>query len=86
MLEYCIQVWSPHLVKHIKLLEGVQWQATKLAPELRNLPYEERLIELKLTKLDEIRKRVDMIQTNKFITKKEDIDPGHFFSNETGKR
>jgi len=29
-LEYCIQVWSPYLVKDIKLIEGVLRQSTKL--------------------------------------------------------
>ena len=78
-LEYCVQVWSPYKRKYIKLLERVQRRATKLVPELRNLEYPERLQRLGLTTLEERRIRGDMIQTYKFISRKEDIDPSVFF-------
>ena len=78
-LEYCVQVWSPYKKKYIKLLERVQRRATKLVPELRELEYPERLRRLGLTTLEERRVRGDMIQTYKFITRKEDIDPSVFF-------
>ena len=80
LLEYCVQVWSPHLRKHIKLIEGVQRRATRMVPELRELPYEERLKRLKLTTLEERRVRGDMIETYKIITGKEKVDPGKFFT------
>ncbi|CAL4166382.1 unnamed protein product, partial [Meganyctiphanes norvegica] len=78
-LEYCIQVWSPHMKKHIDLLERVQIRATKLVPGLRNKSYEERLIFLGLTTLEERRERGDMIETYKILTGKEDVNPSIFF-------
>ena len=78
-LEYCVQVWSPYKQKYIKLLERVQRRATKLVPELRELEYPDRLKRLGLTTLEERRVRGDMIQTYKFISGKEDIDPSVFF-------
>ena len=78
-LEYCVQVWSPHLIGDIKLLEGVQRRATKLVPELKELPYEERLRRLGLTTLKERRVRGDMIETYKIMTGKENINREKFF-------
>ena len=79
LLEYCIQVWSPHLRKHINLIEGVQRRATRMVPELKHLSYEERLDKLKLTTLEERRARGDMIETYKIITGKEKVNPRKFF-------
>ena len=42
-LEYCIQAWSPYLMKDIDMLEKIQRRATKLIPGPRDLSYEERL-------------------------------------------
>ena len=78
-LEYCVQVWSPHFRRDIKLIEGVQRRATKLVPELRELSYEERLERLGLTTLEERRVRGDLIETYKIITGKEKIDREKFF-------
>ena len=79
LLEYCVQVWSPHLRKHINLIEGVQRRATRMVPELKHLSYEERLDKLKLTTLEERRARGDMIETYKIITGKEKVNPRKFF-------
>ena len=79
LLEYCVQVWSPHKRKYIKLIEGVQRRATRLVPELRELTYEERLKKLKLTTLEERRVRGDMIETYKIVTGKEKVDHNKFF-------
>ena len=44
------------------------------------MTYEERLAELKLTKLEDRRIRGDMIETYKIITGKEDVKTDKFFS------
>ena len=79
LLEYCVQVWSPHKQKHIDTIEKVQRRATKMVPALRNKPYEERLAALGLTKLVERRYRGDMIETYKIISGKENINREKFF-------
>lgn len=71
-LEYANQVWCPHLVKDIEAVESVQRRATKLVPELRSLPYEERLKKLGLPTLAYRRSRGDQIETYKIISHKYD--------------
>ena len=47
-LEFCIQSWSPHLVKDIEVMERVQKAATNLVPQLRKLSYPVRLKKARL--------------------------------------
>ena len=47
-LEYCCQIWSPYYKKDIKLIEGVQRQATKLVTGMKELNYNDRLKQLGL--------------------------------------
>lgn len=42
-IDFAMQVWNPHLEKDKKLIERVQARATKLIPNLKELPYEEDL-------------------------------------------
>ena len=68
-LEYAHAVWNPNLKKHIHALENVQRRATKLVPELRQLPYAQRLKCLKIPTLAYRRARGDMIETYKLFNK-----------------
>ena len=64
-LKYCSQIWSPHLMKDIKLIERVQRRATKLVQGIEHLSYDERLQYVGLTRLGNRRKRSDLIETYK---------------------
>jgi hypothetical protein len=61
-LEYAVPVWNTLTKKAVKKLEKVQERATRLVPQLQNLSYNERLLNLGLTSLEERRTRGDMIQ------------------------
>ena len=67
-LEYCLQAWSPYYAKDSLMLETVQRRATKLAIELKEFTYGERLTQLKLYRLEERRLRGDLIGTFKLFT------------------
>ena len=78
-VEYCVQAWSPHQRKDIEKIEKMQRRATKMIPELRQLSYEDRLVRLQLTTLEERRLRGDMIQTFKLVNGYENVDPNRYF-------
>ena len=78
-MEYCVQAWSPYMVKDIEVLEKVQRQATKCVVGMKSKTNEERLKLLKLTTLERRRQRGDLIEVYKILTGKEDIDSSCLF-------
>jgi hypothetical protein len=64
-LEYAVTVWSPHLKRHIDIIENVQMRATKLVDGFGNLNYRERLKKLNLQTLAYRRLRGDFIEIYK---------------------
>jgi len=78
-LEYAVQFWSPYYKKDIELLERIQHRATKLIPNIRHKPYEERLKFLGLTTLKTRRLRGQLIQGFKIIKQFDKVNPDYFF-------
>ena len=67
--EYANSIWRPFCKGDKKKAEAVQHRATKLIPELKDKPYEDRLKALQLPSLTYRRKRGDMIQMYKIMNK-----------------
>ena len=65
-LEYCTTAWSPHYVKDKELIERIQHRFTRMLPEIKALPYHERL-RLNLWSLESRRVRADLIEVYKMI-------------------
>ena len=51
-LEYCVQMWSTQYRRDMDLLERIQRRATKMIHGMEHLPYEHRLGELGLFRLE----------------------------------
>ena len=78
-LEYGNVIWSPRYLTDSKEIEKIQCRATKLVPSLKALPYEERLLKLKLPSLLHRRRRGDMIQVYKIKSAMDRIEASLFF-------
>ena len=79
-LDYCSQVWRPHLVKDKECLEKVQRRATRMIEECKGLNYEDRLKLTRLTTLETRRLRADMIEVYRILKSIDKVDPVKFFS------
>lgn len=66
-LEYVQAVWSPKLLKYVRLVESVQRRATKLIDGFRYFTYQERLRRLELPSLEFRRMMCDMIEVYKHL-------------------
>ena len=73
-LEYASIIWSPHTKQYQEMIEKVQRRATKLLPELKNLPYEDRLRVLKLPTLKYRRLRNDLLHIYKLTHNMVEMD------------
>ena len=65
-LEHAVSAWSPWLRKDIEIMESVQRRATRRISDVHG-SYPERLNQLKLTTLEERRKRGDAIEVYKYL-------------------
>ena len=77
-LEYRNIVWGPHFKLDQQGVERVQKRATRLIPNIKDLPYSERLEHSKLLSLTYRRRRGDMLKTYKIISNKVNIDKRFF--------
>ena len=66
-LEFAAQAWSPWSEADKKCIESVQQRAVRMVSGLVGNTYEERLLELGMTSLEERRHQADMHQVYKII-------------------
>jgi len=66
-LEYCTAAWSPYYIKDKELIEIIQHKFTRMIPEIKDLPYMERLHQLNLWTWEKRRTRTDLIEVYKII-------------------
>ena len=66
-LDYGCQLWSPHLIKHINLVEKVQRSFTRFISGMKGLSYPEKLTVLKLYSLYRRRERYIIIYVWKIL-------------------
>jgi len=85
-LEYCTVAWSPHYSKDKDILERLQHRFIRMVPGLKNMPYEQRLIQLHLWTLEERRVRADLIEVYKMVNGTSGIHFDSFFEYDTDGR
>ena len=79
-LEYAVQFWNPYYLKDIKKLERVLKRATKLVPNCKHLPYEERLKKLNMKSLEERRIDFDLIFLYRLINNSQILDINNYLN------
>ena len=66
-LEYCCEIWDPHLLKDIRRIEQVQRSFTDRIQGLKNLDYWNRLKTLKIRSLQRRREKTTILHTWKIL-------------------
>ena len=88
ILEYCIQAVGPYTVadndKHC--LEKIQIRAVKMVSDIGGGDYDDKLAKLKLTTLEERRRRGDMIQTWRILAGKDMVKVETWFDMEVDRQ
>ena len=79
-LEYCVQAWSPYHQGDKDKLEKVQRRAVNMVAGLRGRTYEQKLVEVGLTTLEDRRLRGDMIQTFRILNGIDQVEPSTWFT------
>ena len=79
ILEYCSEVWSPYLLKHIDEIENVQRYFTRKIRGLSSFNYENRLFILGLESLEMRRIKRDLKMCFKIFYGIVDLDINSFF-------
>ena len=78
-LDFYIQACRPHYQKDIDRLEKVQRRMTKLVNGLIDVPYEERLKRLRLTRFETRMIRADLIEVYKIFHGLDRLEADKFF-------
>jgi hypothetical protein len=78
-LEFAATAWSPWLEADKAVLEKIHQRAVAMVSGLKGKTYEERLVELGLTTLEERRHQMDMLQTFKIVKGHDRVDSTMWF-------
>ena len=73
-LEFASCIWNPKTKRYIDMIERVQRRATKMVQGIKDLPYTDRLKELKLETLEYRRMRSDLIETFRILNGIHELD------------
>ena len=79
-VEFWVQSWSPWTAANKEVLEEVQKRAIRMVSGLRAVEYEDRLLELGMTTLQEMRHQADMTMVFKVLNGMEDVNMADWFT------
>ena len=66
-LEYASVIWNPYQLGNARSIKKIQRRATRIVPQLRDIPYHDRLNALGLPSLLYGRRFLDMVMVYKII-------------------